>query len=35
VDLLQKVLRLSDSKTGAKTVHLGDAAVALLERCLA
>ena len=31
VDLLQKELRLPDSKTGAKTVHLGDAAVALLE----
>jgi integrase len=31
VDLLAKELRLPDSKTGAKTVHLGDAAVALLE----
>lgn len=31
VDLLQKELRLPDSKTGAKTVHLGDVAVALLE----
>jgi integrase len=31
VDLQQKELRLPDSKTGAKTVHLGDAAVALLE----
>ena len=31
VDLLQKELRLPDSKTCAKTVHLGDAAVALLE----
>ena len=31
VDLEQKELRLPDSKTGAKTVHLGDAAVALLE----
>ena len=30
VDLEQKELRLPDSKTGAKTVHLGDAAVALL-----
>lgn len=31
VDLQQKELRLPDSKTGAKTVHLGDAAVVLLE----
>ena len=31
VDLQQKELRLPDSKTGAKTVHLGDAAVTLLE----
>jgi hypothetical protein len=31
VDLLAKELRLPDSKTGAKTVHLGEAAVALLE----
>ena len=31
VDLDQKELRLPDSKTGAKTVHLGDAAVTLLE----
>jgi integrase len=31
VDLEQKELRLPDSKTGAKTVHLGEAAVALLE----
>ncbi|MBC9880705.1 site-specific integrase [Bradyrhizobium sp. INPA01-394B] len=31
VDLEQKELRLPDSKTGAKTVHLGDAAVALLK----
>jgi integrase len=31
VDLQQRELRLPDSKTGAKTVHLGDAAVALLE----
>lgn len=31
VDLQQKELRLPDSKTGAKTVHLGDTAVALLE----
>jgi integrase len=31
VDLEQKELRLPDSKTGAKTVHLGDAAVTLLE----
>jgi integrase len=31
VDLAQKELHLPDSKTGAKTVHLGDAAVALLE----
>jgi integrase len=31
VDLQQKELRLPDSKTGAKTVHLGDAAVALVE----
>jgi integrase len=31
VDLLAKKLRLPDSKTGAKTVHLGEAAVALLE----
>ena len=30
VDLNGKELRLSDSKTGAKTVHLGEAAVALL-----
>ena len=30
VDLEQKEFRLPDSKTGAKTVHLGDAAVALL-----
>jgi integrase len=31
VDLLEKELRLPDSKTGAKTVHLGNAAVTLLE----
>ena len=31
MDLDQKELRLPDSKTGAKTVHVGDAAVALLE----
>jgi integrase len=31
VDLEQKELRLPDSKTGAKTVHLGEVAVALLE----
>jgi integrase len=31
VDLEQKELRLPDSKTGAKTVYLGDAAVALFE----
>jgi integrase len=31
VDLLEKELRLPDSKTGAKTVHLGEAVVALLE----
>jgi integrase len=31
VDLEQKELRLSDSKTGAKTIHLGEAVVALLE----
>ncbi|MDU6377339.1 MAG: site-specific integrase, partial [Bradyrhizobium sp.] len=31
VDLQQKELRLPDSKTGAKTVHLGDTVVALLE----
>jgi integrase len=31
VDLEQKELRLPDSKTGAKTVHLGEAAVTLLE----
>ena len=31
VDLEQKELRLPDSKTGAKTVHLGDAAVKLFE----
>lgn len=31
VDLEQKELRLPDSKTGAKTVHLGEAVVALLE----
>ncbi|WP_247457526.1 site-specific integrase [Bradyrhizobium sp. 2] len=31
VDLEQKELRLPDSKTGAKTVHLGGAAIALLE----
>lgn len=31
VDLDQKELRLPDSKTGAKTVHLGEAAVELLE----
>jgi integrase len=31
VDLDQKELRLPDSKTGAKTVHLGEAAVALLK----
>src|SRR5665647_1815486 len=31
VDLLHIELRLPDSKTGAKTAHLGDAAVALLE----
>ncbi|HSQ21071.1 MAG TPA: site-specific integrase, partial [Blastocatellia bacterium] len=30
VDLEQKELRLPDSKTGAKTVHLGEAVVALL-----
>jgi len=31
VDLEQKELRLPDSKTGAKTVHLGEAVVVLLE----
>lgn len=31
VDLEQKELRLPDSKTGAKTVHLGETAVALLK----
>ncbi len=31
VDLDQKELRLPDSKTGAKTIHLGDAAVSLLK----
>ena len=31
VDVNEKELRLPDSKTGAKTVHLGEAAVALLE----
>jgi integrase len=31
VDLEQKELRLPDSKTGAKTVHLGEAVVALLK----
>lgn len=31
VDLIEKELRLPDSKTGAKTVHLGEAAVAVLE----
>jgi len=31
VDLEQKELRLPDSKTGAKTVHLGEAVVTLLE----
>ena len=31
VDLEQKELQLPDSKTGAKTVHLGEAVVALLE----
>jgi integrase len=31
VDLEQKELRLPDSKTGAKTVHLGEAAVVLLK----
>jgi integrase len=31
VDLEQKELRLPDSMTGAKTVHLGEAVVALLE----
>jgi len=31
VDLDEKELRLPDSKTGAKTVHLGEAAVALLR----
>ena len=31
VDLLVKELRLPDSKTGAKTVHLGNAAAAVLE----
>ncbi|MBV9981558.1 site-specific integrase [Bradyrhizobium sp.] len=31
VDLEQKELRLPDSKTGAKTVHLGEAVVALLD----
>jgi integrase len=31
VDLEQKELRLPDSKTGAKTVHLGDAVVVLLD----
>jgi integrase len=31
VDLKGKELRLPDSKTGAKTVHLGETAVALLE----
>ena len=33
VDLQQKELRLPDSKTGAKTIHLGDGAVALLFPC--
>jgi integrase len=32
VDLQQKELRLPDSKTGAKTVHLGDGGVASCER---
>jgi integrase len=31
VDLVQKELRLPDSKTGAKTIHLGDSVVLLLE----
>jgi len=31
VDLSEKELRLPDSKTGAKTVHLGEAAVTLLR----
>jgi len=31
VDLELKELRLPDSKTGAKTVRLGDAAAAVLE----
>jgi integrase len=31
VDLEQKELRLPDSKTGAKTVHVGEAVVVLLE----
>jgi integrase len=31
VDIDQKVLRLQDSKTGAKVVHLGQPAVELLE----
>jgi integrase len=31
VDLDQKELRLPDSKTAAKTIHLGEAVVALLE----
>jgi integrase len=31
VDLEQKELRLPDSKTGAKTIYLGEAAVTLLE----
>ena len=31
VDLEQKELRLPDSKTGAKTVHLGEAVIALLK----
>lgn len=33
VDLVGKELRLLDSKTGAKTVHLGEAAVSLLKVC--
>jgi integrase len=31
VDLAEKILRLPDSKTGAKVVHLGQPAVILLE----
>jgi len=31
IDLTHKCLRLPDSKTGAKTVHLGSAAIALLQ----